>query len=118
MADNESEWFSVRCIFRARSNKPWGPQHLKPGESAYEERITLWQAESADEAIRLAEDDARIYETQIEVEYVGLAQSNRLPGPVEQGAEVFSLIRTSELRPADYLDRFFDTGRESQVSTE
>jgi hypothetical protein len=112
MADNESEWFSVRCIFRAGSNKPWGPQ------SAYEERITLWQAESADEAIRLAEDDARIYETQIEVEYVGLAQSNRLPGPVEQGAEVFSLIRTSELRPADYLDRFFDTGRESQVSTE
>lgn len=29
-----------------------------------------------------------------------------------QGAEVFSLIRESDLDPSEYLDRFFDTGCE------
>jgi hypothetical protein len=103
MADHESEWFSVRCLFRAGSNKAWGPHDLKRGESAYEERITLWQAESADEAIRLAENDARTYEAQIEVEYLGLAQSYRIPNPVDHGGEVFSLVRRSTLLPTDYI---------------
>lgn len=118
MGDSEPQWFSVRCLFRAGSNKPWGPHDLKPGESAYEERITLWQAESADEAIQLAENDARTYETQIEAEYLGLAQSYRIPNPVDHGGEVFSLVRGSDLSPTDYIDRFFDTGTEYQVSTE
>jgi hypothetical protein len=32
------------------------------------------------------------------------------------GAEVFSLMRDSELAPDDYIDRFFDTGQERQAS--
>ena len=34
-----------------------------------------------------------------------------LPG---NGAEVFSLLRTSALGPAEYLSTFFDTGYERQ----
>jgi hypothetical protein len=33
--------------------------------------------------------------------------------PVD-GAEVFSLMRDSQLAPAEYLDAFFDTGSERQ----
>lgn len=112
MTDNEVEWFSVRCVFRATANKPWGPHDLEGEESAYEERITLWRAKSAEDAIRLAEVEARTYEAQIEVEYLGLAQSYRIADPIEQGGEVFSMIRKSDLAPSDYLDRFFDTGTE------
>ncbi|MGH2943305.1 MAG: hypothetical protein ACRDLN_11105 [Solirubrobacteraceae bacterium] len=32
------------------------------------------------------------------------------------GAEVFSLMRDSVLEPADYVDRFFDTGDERQCA--
>ena len=49
--------------------------------------------------------------------YVGLAQSFHLcvgARPLEDGDEVFSLIRESELAPNDYISRFFDTGKERQ----
>jgi len=114
MSNTDPGWFSVRCLFRASSNKPCGPHDLEAGENAYEERITLWQADSADHAIQLAEEYARLYETQIEVEYLGFAQAYWLADEVQHGSEVFSLIRRSELEPTEYLNRFFDTGREYQ----
>lgn len=49
-------------------------------------------------------------------EYVGLAQAFLLSeDPAVDGAEVFSLIRDSNLDPDAYLDRFFDTGQEHQT---
>ena len=118
MAASDSEWFSVRCLFRAASNRPWGPHDLQVGESAYEERITLWKAESADDAIRLAEAEARTHAAEIESEYLGLAQSCRIGDLVEEGAQIFSLMRRSSLSPDDYIDRFFDTGTEYQTTSE
>ena len=47
-------------------------------------------------------------------EYTGLAQGYLLTDPPVHGGEVFSLIRTSDLAPRDYLDAHFDTGRERQ----
>jgi hypothetical protein len=41
-----------------------------------------------------------------------------LPEPPADGAEVFSLIRESELNPAEYLDSHFDTGLEHQQTIE
>ncbi len=92
---------SVRLIFE-----------LWPG--AYEERITLWHTHSPDEAIERAEADAVDYCDGIDATYCGLAQSFRLFEGPEDGAEIFSLIRESELVPSDYLDRFFDAGTERQ----
>jgi hypothetical protein len=107
-------WFAVRCVFRHATNKPWGPHDLGPGENAYEERITLWKAETADEAIDRAESEAREYAEILECEYTGLVQSYLVDGNPRTGAEVFSLIRRSELAPERYLDTFFDTGTEYQ----
>jgi hypothetical protein len=44
-----------------------------------------------------------------------LAQAYWMPNPPGQGAEVFSLLRESELPTSEYLNRFFDTGAERQT---
>ena len=109
MREADSSWYAVRCIFASG----W------PADTAqtYEERITLWRAASDDEAIALAEDEARDYAGTIEASpdtYLGLAQSYRLADEPGVGAEVFSLLRTSDLAPEQYLDTFLDNGGERQ----
>ena len=110
--ENEPGWFSVRCLFQHEPD----PAGVVPGnpENWYEERMTLWLAESSESAIALAEREALEYAEFIGCEYLELAQSYRMPGQPAQGEEAFSLIRSSELEPEEYLTRFFDTGTESQ----
>ena len=104
---DKAQWYTVRCIFRSDSDG---------GGFLYEERVTLWHAKDFDEAIALAEAEAAEYAENIEVEYLGLAQAYFLPDsdPPTSSTEVFSLVRESELAPTDYLNRFFETGRERQ----
>ena len=104
------DWYAVRCVVASR----WPPE---AAETVYEERITLWQARTADEAIERAEAEARAYAAAIEgtpATYLGLAQSFHLVDSPADGAEVFSLMRVSELRPSSYLNRHFATGTERQ----
>ncbi|RNL64326.1 DUF4288 domain-containing protein [Nocardioides marmoriginsengisoli] len=100
-------WYAVRCVF--------GSEADNEDETTYEERITLWQATSADEAIERAEVEALAYAAsieEVEVNYLGLAQCFHLFDDPSDGAEIFSLMRDSELEPDDYLDTFFDSGDE------
>lgn len=101
--EGEPGWFGVRCIFR------WSQP------PTYEERITLWRAESLDDAIARAEEEAANYARRLGSEYLDIAQAYWIGGrqPV-QGSEVFSLMRDSELEPDEYLDSFYDTGYERQ----
>jgi hypothetical protein len=101
-AGTSSGWFGVRGVFRTAPD-------------IYEERVTLWRADSLDQAIELAEAEAREYVAGSDAQWCGLVQAYRLSDdPQAQGAEVFSLMRTSDLEPSAYLDRFFDTGAERQ----
>lgn len=94
-------WFGVRHVIRN------GP--------AYEERVTLWDASSFDEAIALAEPEAAEYASLLhDATVLYLFQAYELADPPGHGREVFSLIRDSELEPSEYLDRYFDTGSERQ----
>ena len=103
-----SGWVSVRCLFRTH----FGDQQV------YEERVTLWHEADMDRAIALAEAEAQEYAAASStppgegVEYLGLAQAYLLDDEPGHGAEVFSLMRTSPMAPKEYLDAFFDTGRE------
>lgn len=109
--DGAVHWFSVRCVFESG----W-PAHVAEA-GAYEERITLWRATSAEKAIERAEAEAREYAATIEDApdaYLDFAQSYELANEVGDGAEVFSLIRSSSLPPTRYLDAYFDTGNEFQ----
>jgi len=46
--------------------------------------------------------------------YLGLAQAYAMEGEPRHGAEVYSLMRNSDLPPQPYLDTFFDAGTERQ----
>lgn len=99
-----SGWYAVRCVFEAQ-------------RGVFEERITLWRADSFERAIQRAEDEAREYAATItdsEDAYLGFAQAYRVYDTPGDGAEVFSLMRTSRRTPESYLDHFFDTGKERQ----
>ena len=103
MAIESSGWYGVRCLF----------EHAAYAGHSYEERITLWPAGSLDEAIELAEAEAKEYaEALTMTRYLGLAQAYAMADPVEKGAEVFSLIRDSQLDAEAYVDTFFATGAE------
>ncbi|MER7691224.1 hypothetical protein [Streptomyces sp. NPDC097610] len=97
----EPSWYGVRCVFR----------HRELG--VYEERVTLWTAHSPDEAIGRAEVEALEYCAALgETEYTGFAEAFRMDGAPGVGAEVFSLMRESELSPGSYVGKFYATGRE------
>lgn len=102
----DDRWYAVRSLFRL-AGEP---------ESAYEERITLWQAGSFEEALEKAETEADDYAEFIGATYLAdFGQVYHLADvPPREGAEVFSLIRDSALPPKPYVERFFSTGRERQ----
>jgi hypothetical protein len=86
-----------------------------PAGQLYEERLTLWRAEGFDQAIALAEAEARGYAAEQDgMVFTGLAQAYRLFDEPGHGAEIFSLIRESEVKPDAYLTRFFGAGSERQ----
>ncbi len=107
----DSGWFTVRCVFEI---DPGNWDGAEP--RTYEERITIWQAADLGTAIVFAEKEARAYAKTVDAAYLGLAQSSKADTPAH-GAEVYSLMRDSNLEPAAYLDRFFDTGHERQQRT-
>ncbi len=97
--DPPLQWYSVRCHFRV-------------DERHYEERITVWQAVGFDEAIDLAEAEAAAY---TDGEYLGSCDCFHLSDAgmqASQGAEIYSLVRASDLDPDTYLRTFFFTGSE------
>ena len=100
--DGDEEWFAVRCVLRL--DKP----------NTYEERITLWRTDTFEEAIALAEAEVENYASNVGDEYLGLAQAYRLAYQPGHGAEIFSLLRDSQLDPDTYIETFFSTGTERQ----
>jgi len=81
--------------------------------------MTLWQADSLDEAIEKAEKEAYAYADQLRSEYLQIAQAYWIgPDQPAEGAELFSLLRDSDLDGDDYIDAFYDTGSERQRTTD
>ena len=104
--EEHDRWYAVRSLL-----------HLEgAGESAYEERITLWRAGSLDEALERAAAEAEEYAAFAGASYLAdLGQAYLLADtPPRDGSEVFSLVRDSALPPKPYVDRFFATGQERQ----
>jgi hypothetical protein len=104
--DQDDRWYAVRSLFRLTGE----------GESAYEERITLWKAATLDEALETAAAEAAEYAEFAGTTYVAeFGQAYHLAdAPPRHGAEVFSLVRDSALPAKPYVDRFFATGQERQ----
>ena len=99
-------WFSVRSFYRFEASADdW--------RDTYEERVVIFEAEDADAAIAMAEAEAGEHVDLLgQGEVLACYQSFHLFDAPGEGAEVFSLIRASQLDT--YLSRFFDTGDEFQ----
>lgn len=105
----DEPWYGVRCVIEHPIGEPGSGEHW------YEERITLWHAGSAEEALELAEAEADSYAEDLDCTNAGLVQAFHIASSsVTCGTEVFSLIRSSPLKADDYVDAFFDTGTERQ----
>ena len=104
----EEHWYVVRTLIRFAN-----AGHVD-GQDAFEERITLWRAESSEEAILMSEGSAAEYVKVIDGQVLDLSQSYQLFDEPGHGAEVFSLVRSSSRTPEKYIDTFFDTGDEHQ----
>jgi hypothetical protein len=86
-------------------------------EVLYEERILLWKAESLDQAIEMAEKEAKEYEKNTNCVYIGLTQGyHTYIDQPKSGSKVFSLMREDDLPADEYLDLYFDTGGERQTN--
>ena len=106
MKDNV--WFGARTIYRVEKNNT-----VSNPNKLYEERVVLISASSADEAIVKAEKEAETYASNTDMTYLGFVNVFELyHNKIEDGTEVYSLMRESELEADAYLDRFFDTGSE------
>jgi hypothetical protein len=108
--EEQLDWHAVRCVFASR----WPSA---ADGNTYEERITLWRAPTSGRAIERAEAEAAEYAAMIKDApdtFLGFSQSYRLGDVPGDGAEIFSLMRDSDLAPTTYLNRFFDTGAEHQ----
>ena len=98
-------WFAVQCVFVVEA----GSVVPERGQ-AYEERVTLWQAADADEAMSRARAEAEKYATEAGFELVTYMTAYELYEPPKDGVEVWSLMRDSWLPPKDYVDRFVRRG--------
>lgn len=105
---NDIQWFGARTIYRVKnSNTVTSPNNL------YEERVVLISANSLDEALAKAEKEAETYATDTDMSYLGYVNVFELyHSKIEDGTEVYSLMRESELDGIAYIERFFDTGSE------
>lgn len=100
-------WYAVRSVVRWPDGGHDSPR--------YEERITIFRADSFEAAVRLAEEESVEYARDVvQGEALGMYQAFSIKEEFEDGLELFSLIRDSDLAPEEYLDHFFDTGLERQ----
>ncbi len=103
-----SDWYAVRCVFGQV-----GAEDVGVGQDwTYEERTTLWEATSPEEAVAYAEEEGRRHASFVDAVYLGSARAFALSGPPGSGSEVYAVLRASNLGPEDYVRQFVDTGRE------
>jgi hypothetical protein len=100
-------WYTVKCLFHHPTRKAEGEAYL------FEERVTLWKADTFEAAHRLAEAEAREYASEANCVFVASTDSFHLfDRIVKQGTEVYSIMRGSNLKPNVYRDTFCITKRD------
>lgn len=102
-------WFSARAILLCGNSED--------GQQLYEERIILCSANSEEQASRKAFMEFEKFAEKFGYELlpdIQLFAIENESNSIEDGVEVFSLLRKSSLRKDEYFERFFDTGQECQ----
>jgi hypothetical protein len=105
MKNKAKTWYAVKCIF-VYDDGDFETLYQ------YEERITLWFTSNADNAIELAEKEAKKYAKKTRCKYTDFCESCLLYERPEHGKEVYSIFREADIEPQHYLDEYYDTGSE------
>jgi hypothetical protein len=104
---NHEPYYAAKCIFRhsqfdAKDDKKY----------VYEDRIILIHADSMEDAIVKAEEEAKEY-SDSGTEYLEYVNVFHLFDYIlHHGSEVYSETRSSDLEPDDYINHFHDSGFE------
>jgi Domain of unknown function (DUF4288) len=111
---NNPEWYAAKTIYKHH--------HVEDGtpKMVFEERIVLFQTADFDDAIAKAEAEASEYcGMNNDTVYLGFVNVFHLfDEMVGHGIEVYSLMRESDLSEKDYLDHFYDNGKERRQISE
>ncbi|HLJ56537.1 MAG TPA: DUF4288 domain-containing protein [Chthonomonadaceae bacterium] len=101
-------WYSVKCLFRHENDPAASEGHL------YEERIIVLRAQSLDDALNMAELEAKSYAGDGgDVQYCNFASAYHIADDeLTERTEVYSLLRQSPLQISEYVDRYYDEGTE------
>jgi hypothetical protein len=103
------QWYAARCLF---SHSVLSGKARR--KHVYEERVVLLRANTDNDAIRQAEREARKYaRSGMGISYLGYVETYHLfAASIRSGTEVFSLMRSSNLRAEPFLSRYYDDGSE------
>ncbi|MCL2641536.1 MAG: DUF4288 domain-containing protein [Phycisphaerales bacterium] len=103
------EWYGAKTLYEHIGLA--GPKSKK---KVYEERVVVFRAKSAEEAIDLAEEEAREYAAGLKgVRYLNYVMVYIMSETViRPGMEVYSLMRQMDLKPRAFMGRYHDAKSE------
>lgn len=102
----DRRWYTVRCVLevrRGKGDRGW-PRR-------YEERVTIWLADTPLEARAKAKAEARVYATRLgrpKLRVLHVSEAFALAGAVTDGREIFSVVRMSSAKSAKFARRYAD----------
>jgi len=104
-------FFSAKCVFRSEFVEDGQPV------SVFEERIVFVKGREFDEAFDKAEEEARRYAANNQSEkrnttFLACVGVFIVQDPMEDGVEVFSMLRESNMPSEDYLKAHYRTDTE------
>jgi hypothetical protein len=100
----DKSWFGAKTLFRHPDLE------REEGRRCYEERVVLISASNEDEALRLAEEEAKEYASGSETKFLGYVNVFRIDDPIRSGAEVFSIMRSADVTEDDFVTHYYDDG--------
>ena len=103
----KDDYYAVRCLFSHPTRERIKNQNL------YEERITIWEAQTWEEAYKMAELEAKNYAKEADAIFIEATDSFKLfDNKFNSGLEVWSTMRDSKVSNAEYISNYINTGKE------
>lgn len=101
----EQQWYGIKCLIEHDGLSE------EPGSHVYEERVVIFCAPDFDQAIARAEREVADYAQANGARYIGYCNAYKIDAlAIEDGTEVYSVMREVPLPCADFITRYYDDG--------
>ena len=106
-AMEEQHWYGVKCLIEKIGLSEVPDAHV------YEERVVIFRASDFDDAMEQAEREASEYAQQSGGHYIGYCNAFKIDSAkIENGTEVYSVMREVTASPSEFITRYYDDGRD------